>query len=100
MMQLKFFFILSRKSIFLLCLKSHYRPTMTSVKICSRSKFAVGEKFRRSKLPSVKNSVGQNDRRSKWPSVEMAGSQKLRRSKLLSVKIAVGQNGQKTWNRS
>jgi hypothetical protein len=42
-------------------------------------KIAFGEKFRQSKLPSVKNSVGQNDRRSKWPW-----------SKWPSVKISVG----------
>jgi hypothetical protein len=41
---------------------------------------AVGEKFRRSKLPPVKNAVGPN----------------FRRSKLLSVKIAVGQNGRRS----
>jgi hypothetical protein len=42
-------------------------------------KIAVGEKFRRSKWPSVKNFVGQNDRRSKIP----------------SVKNDVGQNGRR-----
>jgi hypothetical protein len=45
---------------------------------------AVGQHFRPSKLPSLKNSVGQNCRRSKLP----------------SVKMAVGQScvGQKNWN--
>jgi hypothetical protein len=76
--------------MFLLCLKNPLSANyMTSVKICSRSKWpsvknaavkiAVGQNSRRSKLPSVKIAVGQNGRRSKMPSVKMP-----------SVKMAVG----------
>jgi hypothetical protein len=48
-------------------------------------KIVVGQKCRRSKLPSVKNSIGSNGYRSKIP----------------SVKMGVGQScvGQKTSNR-
>jgi hypothetical protein len=38
-------------------------------------KIAVGEKFRRSKLPPVKMAVGQNCCRSKLPPVKMAVGQ-------------------------
>jgi hypothetical protein len=65
------------------------------VKMCSRSKLpsvkndvdqiAVGEKYRRSKWPSIKNSVGQKFRRSKWPSVKIAVGKNFRRSKWPSV---------------
>jgi hypothetical protein len=61
----EYFFTLFKKSI------------MTSVKMCSRSKWpsvkiAVGQNCRRSKLLSVKIAVGQNCCRSKLPSVKMA----------------------------
>jgi hypothetical protein len=66
------------------------------IECCRRSKCAVGQKCRRSKLSSVKNAVGQNGRWSKIPSVIIAVSQKFRRSKLLSVKNSVGQNGRRS----
>jgi hypothetical protein len=71
------------------------------IEFCRRSKCAVGQNCRRSKipsvkLPSVKNAVGQNGRRSKIPSVKMAVGQKFRRSKLPSVKNSVGQNGRRS----
>jgi predicted NAD-dependent protein-ADP-ribosyltransferase YbiA (DUF1768 family) len=45
-------------------------------------KIAVGQKCRRSKMPSVKMAIGQKFRRSKWPSVKIAVGQNGRRSKL------------------
>jgi hypothetical protein len=66
------------KSMFLLCLKNPLSANYDIGQNVQSVKIAVGEKFRRSKLPSVKNSVGQ----------------------LPSVKMAVGQScvGHKTWN--
>jgi hypothetical protein len=82
MVQLEFSFILSRKSMFLLCLK-----------IPLSANYDVGQN-----VQSVKMAVGQKCRRSKSPSVKTAVGQKCRRSKLPSVKMAVGQScvGQKT----
>jgi hypothetical protein len=83
MVQLEFFFILSRKSMLLLCLKNPLSANYDvgqHVQCVQSVKIAVGEKLRRSKLPSVKIAVGQN----------------CRRSILLSVKIAVGQNGRRS----
>jgi hypothetical protein len=92
MMQLEFSFILSRKSMFLLCLKNPLSANYDVGQNVQSVRIAVGEKFRRSKLPSVKNSVGQNCRRSKLPSVKNSVGQNCRRSKLPSVKIVIGQN--------
>jgi hypothetical protein len=80
MVQLGFSFILSRKSMFLLCLKNPLSANYDIGQNVQSVKIAIGEKFRRSKWPSVKIAVGQNGRR----------------SKLLSVQIAVGQNGRRS----
>jgi hypothetical protein len=63
MVQLEFSFILSQKSVFLLCLKNPLSANYDVGKNVQSVKMAVGEKFHRSKLPSVKTSVGQNGRR-------------------------------------
>jgi hypothetical protein len=78
MVQQEFSFILSRKSMFLLCLKN---PLLAYWR---RSKCAVGQNRRRWKISSVKIAVDQKCHRTKWP----------------SVKIVVDQScvGQKTWN--
>jgi hypothetical protein len=85
MVQLEFLFILSRKSMFLLCLKNPLSANYDVGQNVQLVKMAVGETCRQSKSPSVKIAVGQNCCRSKLP----------------SVKMAVGQScvGQKTWNR-
>jgi hypothetical protein len=96
MMQLEFSFILSRKSMFLICLKNPLSANYDVSQNMQSVKIAVGEKFRRSKWPSVKIAVGQKFRRSKLPSVKIAVGQNCRRLKLLSVKIAAGQNGRRS----
>jgi hypothetical protein len=69
--------------MFLLCLKNPLSANYDVGQNVQSVKIAVGEKFRQSKLPpvknsvgsklpSVKNSIGQNCRRSKWPSVKAA----------------------------
>jgi hypothetical protein len=88
MVQMEFSFILSRKSMFLLCLKNPLSANYDVGPIVQSVKMAVGQKCRRSKLPSVKMVVGQNGRRSKMPSVKIAVGQNCRRSKWPSVKAA------------
>jgi hypothetical protein len=109
MVQLEFSFILSRKSMFLLCLKNplsanydvgyiifvfsfiykqqkllifHEKHSIWHERIKENSSCS------RSKLPSVKTSVGQNGRWSKMASVKIAVGQNSRRSKWPSVKAA------------
>jgi hypothetical protein len=82
MAQLEFSFILSRKSMFSLCLKNPLSANYDVGQNVQSVKIAVGQQFRRSKLPSVKNSVGQNCRWSKLPLVKIVVGHNCRRSKL------------------
>jgi hypothetical protein len=91
MVQLEFSFILSRKSMFLFCLKNPLLANYGVGQNVQSVKIAVGEK-----LPLVKIAVGQKFRRSKSLSVKIAVGQNFRRSNLLSVKIAIGQNGRRS----
>jgi hypothetical protein len=86
MVHLEFSFIISRKSMFLLCLQNPLLANYDVGQNVQSVKIAIGQKFRRSKLPSVKNSVAQNRRRSNLPSVKIVVGQNCRRSKWPTVK--------------